>query len=310
MDILFILITIIIATYLLHELKIVGENTIVPNLIDFEEKVEEIKGNQRNQLTRLLNDISSADKVVLKEVTEKWSMNKDVMDTELNEQLIDIISKVINSIGGIIKHDFFVKNVENAYVMKDKDGNYRCIMSCFIYDIHKYYTVKLVLDVVNVSDQLYFNFIDIDESGVNNILNRYDVRWQSQGILANYDMFDENTKVILDNYYNSNYEILYLDNESTNDVSGTFTLQQLMNNYLPANTPLANSPVFCKKYSNEWNSYGIPEKVNNNCLVNNNRAGSEYPNIPYNAPGVVVQRTDANQYSWIKDPVRGNINYN
>ena len=309
MDVLFLLVTIIIISFLLHELKLVGENNSKPNLVPVSEKKDKITKTKRNQLTRLLNDISSADKVDLKNVTEKWSMNKDVISVELNEELVHIIRQVITSIEGIIHNKFFVKKIEHAYVMKDKDSNYRCIMSCFIYDIEHYYTVKLVLDVVNVNGELYFNFIDIDESGVQNILNRYDVRWESQGILSNYDMFDENTKIILDNYYNSNYSLLYLDNETTTDTSGTFTLQQLVNEYLPANTPFANSPVFCKRFSNEWNSYGIPEKVNNNCL-NNNIKGREYPNIPYNAPGVITKRTDENTYSWLYDPVRGNINYN
>ena len=60
MDVLFILITIIIISYLVHEFKIVGENTMIPNLLTFEEKNEEIKGNGKNQLTKLLNDIIPA----------------------------------------------------------------------------------------------------------------------------------------------------------------------------------------------------------------------------------------------------------
>ena len=51
-------------------------------------------------------------------------------------------------------------------------------------------------------------------------------------------MFDENVQIMLDNYYNSKYKILYLDNETVDkDLSGTYTLDQLIQFHLPANTP-------------------------------------------------------------------------
>ena len=47
-------------------------------------------------------------------------------------------------------------------------------------------------------------------------------------------MFDENVQVRLDNYYNSKYKILYLDNETIDkDLSGTYTLDQLVQFHLP-----------------------------------------------------------------------------
>ena len=99
------------------------------------------------------------------------------------------------------------------------------------------------MDIVSIDGTFYINFIDIDESSFNNI-NTYDIRWESQGILADYDMFDENVQIMLDNYYNSKYKILYLDNETVDkDLSGTYTLDQLIQFHLPANTPTEDSPI-------------------------------------------------------------------
>ena len=65
------------------------------------------------------------------------------------------------------------------YVMKDEHGNYRSILNCFIYDIKNHYTIKLSMDIVSYEGEIYFNFIDIDESSINNILNNYDVKWDA-----------------------------------------------------------------------------------------------------------------------------------
>ena len=222
------------------------------------------------------------------------------MDVELDSRMTEVVKIIINKIGGIASKGFYVKGVDNMYVMKDDEGNFRCILNTFIYDIKGYYTNKLVMDIVSIDGTFYINFIDIDESSFNNILNTYDIRWESQGILADYDMFDENVQIMLDNYYNSKYKILYLDNETVDkDLSGTYTLDQLIQFHLPANTPTEDSPMFCNKY--DWDGNLI-----NNCIYHN-RAETPYPNTPYNAPGVITDRSDENIYSWLKDPARGNL---
>ena len=88
-----------------------------------------------------------------------------------------MLKLIINKIGGIASKGFYVKGVDNMYVMKDDEGNFRCILNTFIYDIKGYYTNKLVMDIVSIDGTFYINFVDIDESSFNNILNTYDVRW-------------------------------------------------------------------------------------------------------------------------------------
>jgi len=308
MNTLIIIVGVLIVLYYFYTInennKTIEITSMIGELKDEDES--DIVSSKKNKLTKLFNDISSADKVSLKNVTEKWSMNKDTMEVQLNEKMTDIIKIVISKIGGISSKEFYVKEIDNMYVMKDDDGNYRCILNCFIYDVKGYYTNKLVMDIVSIDGTIYLNFIDIDESSLNNILNTYDVRWKSQGILADYDMFDENVQVMLDNYYNSKYKILYLDNETIDtDLSGTYTLNQLVQFHLPANIPNEDSPMFCDKYSDTWDKDGVSDIINN-CLYNN-RSSSPYPNTPYTAPGVISQRSDENIYGWIKDPARGNL---
>ena len=77
-----------------------------------------------HRLIKLLNNISSADKVVLKNVTEKWSLNKNLIDNNLKQKVTDLIKKILNGINGISEEEFFIESIDNLYLMKDKDGNF------------------------------------------------------------------------------------------------------------------------------------------------------------------------------------------
>lgn len=255
---------------------------------------------ERNSLIKLLNDISSADKVTLQNITEKWSLNKDTIDEKLKNEVNGLITKILNSISGMSNYKFYINTIENLYVMKDIDGNYRCILNCFIYEVRKYYTIKLVMDFVYYEGETYLNFIDIDESSINNILDKYDVRWQGSGILSNYDMFDENTIHMLDNYYNSKYDIVFIDNkDKTFDKTSLFTMSMLTNNMLPSNAPKDElSPYFCKKDSEEWNNKGIKNKGNMNCIMNDNTKEGIL-NLPREGPSVITHNPDNNSLKWL-----------
>ena len=281
---------------------------ILNNLTEKNYQIVNIEGDlkdtkERNGLMQLLNDISSADKIILNGIIEEWGMTKGVIDEELNNQIISIIREVLNSISGISKYLFFVKKVENMYVMKDSEGNFRCILNCFIYEIKKYYTIKLSMDIVSYEDEIYFNFIDIDESSINTILNRYDIKWDSMGILSKYDTFDKNTKDILDNYYNSNYDIVYLNNKDPDiDKTSTFTLNQLIKYYRPSNIPIdESSPYLCKKNLNQWNYKGIKERNIQKCTVNDN-SYQGFPNLPINGPSTITHNPDNNEHRWLFSP--------
>lgn len=261
------------------------------------EKTEKMK---KNTLLSLFNDISSANKVILENVTEEWSLTKDVMDKNIENSLKDIIEAILRGISSVSDYRFYFNKIENMYVMKDSNGNYRCILNCFVYEVKRFYTLKLSMDIVYYDGEVYFNFIDLDESSIASILDKYSVKYDGAGILSNQEMFDKNTKDILDNYYYTNYDIVFLNNKH-NDVDKTslFTINQLQNNYLPSNTPKDPShPYFCNKNKVSWNKYGIKEKGDENCVANDNTYNG-IPNTPTNGPNRITSNPDNNIHDWL-----------
>lgn len=223
-----------------------------------------------NTLIKVLNNISSGDKIILENIDKKIYMNKDTIDEEFKNEVIDIIKDLLRSIENFTTYNFFINSIENIYVMKDENGNYRCILTSFINEINRFYTTKIVVDYVSYDDEIFFNFIDIDESSINNILDKYDVKWRGSGILSNHDMFDKNIFVILDDYYNDNFEIVYLNNEIMEvDKTSLFSLNQLKQNFLPSNFPKDK--------------------------------------LPYQGPGSIVNNPDKNKYMWLFSPDHGSL---
>ena len=246
---------------------------------------------KENNLIETLSNISSADKVTLKNITEKFSLNKKVIDPTLNEKLLGIVKKVINGAGIASSNKYYAKTIENVYIMKDENNDFRAILSCFMYDIQNYHTIKIIMDIVSINRIIFINHIDIDESGVKHVLKNYDIKLNSQGILSHYYMFDEDTRELLDDYYRTNFNIVELSKEDNTNRANFFTLDQLVSNYLPANVPVEESPAFCE---------GDPN--NKKDCIFRNPSYKPYPNFPYNAPGVITNNVDENQYTWLLGP--------
>jgi len=292
-----ILITIFIIFYCLNHINNKNFNTVE---VIGEIKKEKTQKMKKNALLSLLNDISSADKVILENITDEWIMTKDIIDENMKNEVKSIISEIINSISRVSDYKFFINTIENMYVMKDDNGNYRCIMNCFIFEVKKYYTIKLSMDIVSYDGEIYFNFIDIDESSIASILDKYDVKYEGSGILSNHEMFDKNTKDILDNYYYNNYEIVFLNNKHIDiDKTTLFTIDQLKNRHLPSNIPKdPNHPYFCNKSNRTWNNKGIKDIGGDICIGNDNTYGG-INNTPVNGPGIITQNPDNNIHDWL-----------
>ena len=269
----------------------------------------------QHKLLRLLNNISASDKIVLLRIVDKDSFTQGTIPVEINNMITDVLKTIISSLNNVSETDFFIKNIENIYFMKDEFGNLRFIVDTFIHDVKNFYTIRLSVDIVIHNGVTYINYLDIDESAVNNILNKYDVKYQAQGILSKYNMFKEDSESILNSYYKENYNVIGIKSETsleydTNDLSGLFSLDQLVLNYLPAGTSNENSPIFCDKNSAQFDKYGVNKmnEINSDCLATTNNLVRE-PNTPYDSPGVVTKRVDFNEYDWLKNPQEGNIIY-
>ena len=261
---------------------------------------------KRKKLIKRLRNVENSDKVILKNVNQKWTLNKKLMDNDINRKCINIVKDVIKKMNFLNIDEYYIKDVENIYVMKDNENNFRTIINCFIYHVN-HFTIKLVIDAVYFNDLLFVNLFDIDESGIKNVLQKYDIKYNSQGVLNNYNNFDYNVEILLDNYYREKYKIIQLDPTDINDLSNiqTFT-SSFKDKIFPLDTPTKKSPIFCNKDSFDWNSYGIPLKNKDKCIFDNPSI-KHVPYNPMNIPGGITNNVDLNKYSWIWNPIRGNI---
>ena len=139
---------------------------------------------ETSKLSILLNDISSSDKVMLTNITDQWSVTKNTIDENIKSSIMPILNLITSGIGLATGNKYIINSIENIFIMKDDRGNYRCIVNWFVNDVTNFFTIKMVSDFVKTKDEVFLNFIDIDETGSHNIINNYDIKWDSQGILS------------------------------------------------------------------------------------------------------------------------------
>ena len=151
---------------------------------------------------------------------------------------------------------------------------------------------------------MYINHIDIDESGIKNVLQHYDIKYKSQGILTKYNNFNQNVEMLIDNYYKDKYKVIPLDTTKINDLSGTFSINTFKGKIMPEGTPTRKSPLFCQKETFQWDNKGINTPTNEDCIFGNPSI-KHFPNQPLDIPGGITNNVDINQFSWMKDPARG-----
>ena len=287
------LVAIIIIFLLLWKLMSKNNNVAPQKCIEsFQENTVTFTKPQ-NMFLKAMNDIKNAPKIVLENVVSKCYMDKNTIDTELNNRVNNILKDVISHLNKILKEDeYFIKELEGLYIIKDDKGNFRLIISSFIYDIKNYYQVKFIMDVVYMNDEYYLNYMNIDERATNNMLNKYDVRSvnnNTTGLLLSYDMINDDLEHTLNDHYKTNDNILDFKNITNNDNQYKFVkISDLSKYYLPDGVPNLFSPIFCDKDSNDWTTNGVPKQNNNlpdTCIANNNSI-TKILNSPYDAPGV------------------------
>ena len=207
----------------------------------FDKSVGFLKPEHR--LIKILSDISSGNKVKLTGSCNNYIFNKNTISNELNDKLIKVIREILESIQQISKDDFYIKNIENLYLMVDNKKNQRYFIDFFIYDTKNYYTIRLISDIVIIDNEIYINYLNINSGGNSSLLNKYDVKFRSTGILFDSNMFHEDILKLFDNYYRDNYKVIGLSDTSleynTEDISGVLSMNSLKQLYFPASTPPA-----------------------------------------------------------------------
>jgi len=295
-----------------------------------------VKPEQR--LLKVFNDISNGKKIKLEGQCSQFIYNKNTIDANLNEKLTFLIKDVINSVNVISGNEYYIKKIDNVYCLIDAKKNQRYIIDFFIYDIKNYYTIRLVTDIVIVDDEIYINYLHIQSGSNTTLINNYDIKFNSIGILFDSNMFNEDISRIFDNYYKSSFKVVGITDTNLEynkeDLTEVLTLNSLKNTYissnispreynntekkglsgyldmyLPENQNMIKSQTFCNKYKTEWDKYGVANEndtSNMNCYINNN-ATIEEINEPWQGPGSVHKRVSNNQYKWLSDPVFRNI---
>ena len=260
-------------------------------------------------LSRNLQKIYESEKISFDEQTiqEKWIMNHMIIDKDLENKVSSKLNTILDGVG-FFNDKFHIQTIDNMYFMKDDKERYRIIVSFYIYDILNFHTIKLLVDFVSIEDKLAVNYINLDESSLQNILNEYDIVWNHQGILANYDIFDENIMKRFDNYYKDNSHLVYLNDRKNPyiNMDNLFITQNLNDTHLPNNHPELFSPMFCNNPYPNWKRDSTTQELSKDCILSNSST-TPYPNYPYDSPGVVTKRVDKNKYDWLNNPARGNL---
>jgi hypothetical protein len=268
-----------------------------------------------HRLLKIFDSISSSNKIKLDGTCQRFSFTKHTIDTNIEEYVTTILKEMINSLNTISSSEYYLKDIENVYAMMNQKNQKRFIIDFFIYDVRNYYTVRLVTDIAIIQDETYLNYLNV-YSGSNQILmNKYDVKHRSSGILFDSKMFDENIDNYFDTYYKSHFKLL----KPTDDLSTVYHVNTLRNTYLPSsisnksidelnkkdlssylemylpeNQNTIKSPMFCEKYSLDWDNKGIfrqKQVGKNDCYFHNEQTFKEM-NQPYFSPGVITQRSN------------------
>lgn len=339
MNYLYLLIGLVILYIVYEKLK---SNTEIKNEVFYEEKntnpmnIGFVKPEHR--LLKIFNNISSGAKIKLSGTCNQYIYNKNTIDQELNEKITILVKDMIGTINKISENSYFIKKIENVYCLIDRKANQRYIVDFFIYDVKNYYTIRLITDIVIIDDEIYLNYLHVQSASNSTLVNHYDIKFNSIGILFDSNMFHEDLSKIFDNYYSQSFKVIGVNDTnleySKEDLTEVLTLNSLKNSYipptispnsykelenkglngyldmyLPENQPMIKSPTFCNKYKLDWDKYGVKNENNEsdmNCYLNNNATTSEI-NDPYFAPGVITKRVDYNRYSWLNNPANKNI---
>ena len=290
------------------------------------------------KLIKIFSSLSGGPKIKLGGTCSQMLFDKNTIPAEYNEKVVSLTKKMVDMIQHLSANEYFMKTIENIYVLQDKAGNARYIIDFFVYDVKNYYTVRLLTDIVVIDETYYLNYLNLQTASSPTLLNKYDIKFDSAGILFGDNMFHENIANLFDQYYLNSFKVIGVSDTSLEyskeDLSEVTSLNAVMNGYfpsslsndtiqdlsnkgleghldmyLPSDQETITDPLFCRKYKTEWDSNGVPlqnQFVPDSCIRNNNAAQAKL-NDPWFGPGLMYKRSSDDAYSWLKDPGRGFI---
>tara|TARA_Y100000768_G_C23978615_1_gene684420 strand:+ start:1003 stop:1968 length:966 start_codon:yes stop_codon:yes gene_type:complete len=267
----------------------------------------------------VLQQFSSGDKINLSGTCSVNLYSKHIIDVNTKQQFTKLLNQIFSSVYGITHRLFQVQELNNIYEQIDSSNNKRYVVDATLNAVSNYYTARVILDIVIINNEIMINYININDASNNNILDRYDVVYQDQGILFNHNNFSENIRALLDTEYKKQNKLIavnssQLDSKNYN-LENVLSLNSLLKRYLPStlssesekdlqmkgldgqlemylppSITTAKSPQFCNKYLNGWTSNAVNIPGDEQCVFDHNTTETEY-NQPYMAPGQFFNRS-------------------
>jgi hypothetical protein len=267
----------------------------------------------QHRLYKIFSKISSGSKIKLHGKCIKYIYNKNTINSDVKANIINILTKMINTIKYISNQDYHIKNIENVYCLVGR--NQRYIIDFFLYDVRNYYSIRIVADLLMIDDTLYINYVNTQNGSNPILLNNYDVKFNSSGILFDSDMFHENIEDLLNKYYSDNFNIINVDNDSsleytTNDLSKVYSMNTLVNLYFPSTLSETTLEDYNNKALLSLNENFLPPNqttINSTQICNTrdcimkNTSTQKIINTPYDAPTVIYERASNDEYKWLKN---------
>ena len=260
-------------------------------------------------LLNLSKEISNKNKINLSGSTIDNLYIKTTIDDNMLQYVKYLIQSILKKTLKLKYNiDYYFKDIIEVYQQYDKYKNQRYIIKCFIYEIENFYQVKILLDLVVINNKIYLNYIGEDLSSNINILNKYDINIEDQGVLLNKNNIKNNIKAIVDSYYKKYYNIIGYNNSeleydhyvSKLDTVKKYDIGDLSKYYLPPNINSIYSNNIGNNNSYNWDEYGVNYSINNYPI--NTESTLEQPNIPNIYPGSEpTTRNYTGIYSFIND---------
>lgn len=267
----------------------------------------------------LLKQYSSGDKLYLSGRCNVNLYSKYIIPVEMKHIFTKLLNKIFINVYGITNNLFKVQEFNNIYEQIDEYDNKRYIVDATLNAVNNYYTTRVILDIVEINDEVFVNFISLNAASNNNIIDRYDVVFQDQGILFNHNNFSSNVRSLLDQEYREKYKLISFQSKNLDSKNYKFenvlSLKALLKNYLPStlsseseknlkmkgldgqlemylpsDLPMVKSPQFCNKYLNGWSSDSVELPGSEECIFDHKSTETEY-NQPYMGPGLFFNRS-------------------
>jgi hypothetical protein len=259
-----------------------------------------------NSLYDLLRQYSSGSKLYLAGQCNVNLYTKHIIPAEMKEQFRRLLNQIVTSIYNITKERFNVQEFNNIYEQTDHLGNSRYIIDATLNAVQHYYTTRVILDIVIINGEVFINFISVNNASNNNIVDRYDVVFQDQGILFNHNNFTTNIRSLLDQEYREKHTLIafqskYLDSKNY-QFENVLSLKSLLNNYVPATLSaesesnlqmkgvLGQVDMFFPPDQQQFTSSLFCTNQDPTCVFDHTSTATEY-NQPYMAPGLFFDRS-------------------